>query len=231
MALVVPRLTEALDQRWGVGHVLAGYVAALVGAAIAGGLAGAVAGDPESVATLLGGQVGFWLVLMAVVRLAGFGRTASAPRFRDELAWRDAPLGLATGIATQLILLPALYWPLSLLVDVDDLSGPAEELLDGVSGVALVALGIGVVLVAPVVEEVFFRGLLLETMKRRWSTPVAVACSSVFFGATHFQPLQFVGLTLAGVVFALAVVRTGRLGAAIAVHVGFNATTFVLLAL
>lgn len=68
-------------------------------------------------------------------------------------------------------------------------------------------------------------------MQRRWSTPVAVAGSSAFFGATHFQPLQFAGLTLAGAVFALAVVRTGRLGSAITVHVGFNATTFVLLAL
>lgn len=51
------------------------------------------------------------------------------------------------------------------------------------------------------------------------------------FGVTHFQPLQFVALTAAGLMFAGAAVRTGRLAAAIAVHAGFNATTFVALAL
>ena len=66
------------------------------------------------------------------------------------------------------------------------------------------------------------------------STPGAVARvvqSALFFGATHFQPLQFAGLTAAGLVFAAAVVRTGWLGSAIAVHVGFNATTFTALVL
>src|SRR3546814_11865671 len=68
-------------------------------------------------------------------------------------------------------------------------------------------MGVGVVLVAPVVEELFFRGLLLGTVRERWGTFAAVIGSSVFFGATHFQPLQFAGLTAAGLVFAAAVVK------------------------
>lgn len=90
---------------------------------------------------------------------------------------------------------------------------------------------VAVVLVAPVVEELFFRGLLLGALRRRWGTGVAVVGSSLVFGVTHFQPLQFVALTAAGLMFAGAAVRTGRLAAAIAVHAGFNATTFVALAL
>ena len=116
---------------------------------------------------------------------------------------------IGIGVATQLVVLPALYWPVSWLVDVDELSRPAEELLDGESGVALAFLGLGVVVIAPIVEELFFRGLLLDTLRRRWSTPAAVIASSVFFSATHFQAVQFAGLTLAGIVFASAVVRTG----------------------
>ena len=231
LALVVPGLTTVVEERWGTGRVLAGYVAAVLVAAVTGGIVGAAVGDTDGVAALLGGQAGFWLTLVLAVQLSGLERTSSLRRFRDELAWRDVPVGLFVGVLTQLVLLPVLYWPLSWLVDVDELSKPAEELLDGESGIALALVGIGVVVIAPVVEELFFRGLLLETLRRRWSTMVAVAGSSVFFGATHFQPLQFAGLTLAGLVFAVAVVRTGRLGAAIAVHVGFNATTFVLLAM
>ena len=93
----------------------------------------------------------------------------------------------------------------------------------------MAAMGAAVIVVAPVVEELFFRGLLLGEMQRRWGTAAAVAASSVVFGATHFQPLQFPGLTAAGAVFAIAAVRTRRLGPAIAVHAGFNATTFVAL--
>ena len=149
---------------------------------------------------------------------------------RSELHASDAR-GLVLGVTTQLVLLPLLYLPFRSWFDEDDLSAPAEDLLADFNGILLVLMGVGVVLVAPVVEELFFRGLLLGTVRERWGTFAAVIGSSVFFGATHFQPLQFAGLTAAGLVFAAAVVKTGRLGSAIAVHVGFNATTFAALVL
>lgn len=92
-------------------------------------------------------------------------------------------------------------------------------------------MAVGVIVIAPVVEELFFRGLLLGAMRGRWGTVIAVAGSAVVFGATHFQPLQFPALAVAGAVFATAAVRNGRLGPAVAAHAGFNATTFVALVL
>ena len=145
--------------------------------------------------------------------------------------WADAPVGLVVGVATQLVVLPALYLPFRALIDEDDLSGPARDLLDGAGGIELLVVGLSVVVIAPVVEELFFRGLLLQAMQQRWSTVAAVVGSSVVFGATHFQPLQFPALAGAGAVFAVAAVRTGRLGTAIAVHAAFNATTFVAVGL
>ena len=50
-------------------------------------------------------------------------------------------------------------------------------------------------------------------------------------GKSRWIALALGGLTAAGLVFAAAVVRTGRLGSAIAVHIGFNATTFAALVL
>lgn len=52
-----------------------------------------------------------------------------------------------------------------------------------------------------------------------------IVASSLFFGATHLQP-RFPGLALAGLLFAAAVAQIGLLGTVIAVHAGFNATTF-----
>lgn len=170
----------------------------------------------------LGGTVGW----------AHRGRDGPLPaQLGLRVRWLGVPVGVVGGITTQLVLVPALYLPLRGLTDEDALSAPARKLFDGIGGIELAVLGLMVVVVAPIVEEVFFRGAVLHALRRRWRVAAAVAASSVVFGATHFQPLQLPALALAGAVFAVAVVRTGRLGAAIAVHAGFNATTFVTLAL
>lgn len=213
-------------------EVLLGYLLAVVAAGITGGIVGLVTLDDNGPLTILGGQFGLWAGFVGVVVFAR--SRPDAPRYvgtiRSEFHPSDV-LGLVVGVATQLVLLPLLYLPFRSWFDEDDLSAPAEDLLADFNGILLVVMGVGVVLVAPVVEELFFRGLLLSTIRERWGTLAAVIGSSVFFGATHFQPLQFAGLTAAGLVFAAAVVRTGRLGSAIAVHVGFNATTFAALVL
>ena len=214
-----------------VPEVLLGYLFAVVVAGITSGVVGLVTLDDNGPVMILGGQVGLWAGFIGVVVHAR-SRPGAPPYIRPvrrEFRLADV-FGVVVGVATQLVLLPLLYFPFRSWFDEDDLSAPAEELLADFDGIVLVLMGVGVVLVAPVVEELFFRGLLLGTMRERWGTLVAVVGSSVFFGATHFQPLQFVGLTAAGLVFAAAVVRTGRLGSAIAVHVGFNATTFTALA-
>ena len=225
-----PASDDDVRGAFGVWHVLAGYVAAVFAASITGGAGAALSGDADGLAALLAGQLGFWSVLVAVVALdrRRSGPRAEAEPWTSQFRWVDLA-GLLVGVITQLVLLPLLYLPFRSLIDEDELSKPAEELMSGIHGAGLVAMGIGVVVVAPIVEELFFRGLLLRTMRHRWGMTTAVVASSLFFGATHFQPLQFAGLTLAGLVFAAAVVRTGRLGTAIAVHAGLNATTFVAL--
>lgn len=210
--------------------VLLGYVGAVILAGITRAATTALTLDDNGPWAILGGQAGLWAGFLGVVLLAQ--SRPGAPRYvgtiRTELGRSDA-LGLAVGVAAQLVLVPLLYLPFRRWIDEDELSAPAEELLAGFNGITLVLMGIGVMLIAPVVEELFFRGLLLRTIQERWGTVAAVIGSSVFFGATHLQLLQFAGLTAAGLLFALARVRSGRLGSAIAVHVGFNLTTFVAL--
>ena len=210
----------------------AGYVTALAVSVLVAGAAAAVVGEPDALAVTLAGQVGFWAVLVATVLSAGAGTGVRArDRLDLQVRWLDLPVGVMVGVATQLVLVPALYVPFRGLIDEDDLSGPARDLFDRVGGGGLVVMAVAVVVVAPVVEELFFRGLLLQAMERRWGAVTAVAGSSVVFAATHVQPLQFPALALAGAVFAAVAVRSGRLGPAVSVHAAFNATTFAALAL
>ena len=50
---------------------------------------------------------------------------------------------------------------------------------------------------------------------------------SLVFAGSHFQLLPFPGLLAFGIVAGIVAHRTGRLGPAIALHVGFNLTTVV----
>jgi uncharacterized protein len=70
---------------------------------------------------------------------------------------------------------------------------------------------------------------VLRAFERRLGTVAAVIASSAFFAATHGQPLQFPALFVAGILFAVLVLMTGRLGPAIIAHMAFNVTTVVLL--
>jgi membrane protease YdiL (CAAX protease family) len=146
----------------------------------------------------------------------------------------DVPLGLVIGVACQLVLVPlvSLPWILVLGKDLDQLDDAARELADKATdpfGVAL--LVVIVVIGAPVVEELFFRGLLQRSLLRKMGAVPAVAISSFVFALTHFQLLQFPALWAFGAVLGVLAVRTGRLGSGILAHMAFNAVTVIALVL
>jgi membrane protease YdiL (CAAX protease family) len=150
--------------------------------------------------------------------------------FRVRVKLLDVPLGLVSGVVAQLVLVPLVSWPVLQLTgtDSDDLGQLARDLGEKAdSTVGIVLLFVVVAIGAPIAEELFFRGLVLGSLQKRFGAVWAVIGSSVFFGATHFQALQFAALTAAGAVFALLVVRTGRLGPAIIAHMAFNAVTVI----
>jgi membrane protease YdiL (CAAX protease family) len=79
---------------------------------------------------------------------------------------------------------------------------------------SMLAVLVGVV-VASVVEELLFRGVVLHRWAHRWSTRTAVLASALVFGLGHADIL---GATAFGIVMALLYVRTGALWVPIACH-------------
>ncbi|MGH2684733.1 MAG: lysostaphin resistance A-like protein [Actinomycetota bacterium] len=144
---------------------------------------------------------------------------------------RDVPVGLAIGAATQVLLVPLLYLPILRLLDrtTDDVAEEARQLTDRATGLGVLLLILVVVLAAPVVEEIFYRGLLLRSLERRFGDGWALLISSVVFGAAHLQALQLPALVLFGLVAASMAQRSGRLGPSIFAHIAFNAVTVALL--
>ena len=88
---------------------------------------------------------------------------------------------------------------------------------------------IGIGLLAPVSEELFFRGALYLWFRGRYGVVIAVASSSLLFAAAHSDSAGAVAASLViGVVNAIVFERTKSLWMAIAIH-AFNNTLAVLL--
>ena len=155
------------------------------------------------------------------------GSRDAVGEFGISVVWSDVPVGIAVGCAAQLLVVPAVPWPLQRILG-GDVSASARELL-GPAGAGRWVLGAAVITGAPLAEELFFRGLLLRSLTRHMTDVAAIGVSAVLFAATHLQLLPFPGLFASGVVFAVLVRRTGRLGPAIFAHAAFNATTVVAL--
>lgn len=226
------------EVRWGLGDAALGWVLAQIGGAIAVVIVMALNSDATdledlSLAWVAVAQLGLWVgmlgVPLAASKLKGNGPVRDFG-LRSE-GW-DAPLGFGAGLLTQLVLIPLVYGPIFWLTDLDstDLEDPARGLTDRATnsfGVAILILIVGIG--APIVEEIFYRGLLQRSLERRFGVWTGILGSAVLFGVSHFQLLQLPALVMFGVVLGVLAHRTGRLAAPIAAHIVFNMTTVLFL--
>lgn len=118
---------------------------------------------------------------------------------------------------------------------------PQKELIEllsrmrGPLSVGLLFLTVAVV--APLFEELLFRGLLLPwlgerleaRLGRRGGWLLAVAVSGLLFGAMHLQPLGLPTLGTLGIVLGFAFLRTGNLLTSILVHGLWNGGIFLFM--
>ncbi len=239
-AAVAPTAPPEDGRRWGLGDVAVGWVVVQVVSALWGfaviSSAGRVGEDfddlPLSLVAVaqLGLAVAFFAVPWAVTRSKGRGLVAD---LGVRARWHDVWHGGLAGALLQIVAVPLLYWPLLRLLDKAprDLEGPARSLsdrADGLVGGVLLVVIVGVL--APIFEEIFYRGFLQQALLKRGLPPVlGIGITAVVFGATHLQLLQLPGLVLAGALFGVLAHRAGRLGPAIAAHVAFNMVTVVAL--
>jgi membrane protease YdiL (CAAX protease family) len=90
-------------------------------------------------------------------------------------------------------------------------------------------LGALAVLGAPVLEEMFFRGILYPTIKQAGFPRLALWGTALFFAVSHANLMAFLPLTFFGLVLALLYEATDNLLAPITTHALFNAVNLVML--
>jgi membrane protease YdiL (CAAX protease family) len=212
------------------------FLGGIIGLSIAAGI-GFFIGDDETllVVLLVGQSVGSLLVIWLL------GRTKDDPDLGFSIAGTDV-LFVGAGVLLQ-VLLSYLLKPLAdrLIPEGEQAQELAELFAELQSPSVRWAVFFVAVLLAPVTEELMFRGVLLKAIKSK-KTWVVMTITAVVFAAFHIPDLVGTGfaaraavvlpnLLVVGLVLAWVTLRTKRLGPAIFLHSGYNLLAAVLLLL
>lgn len=84
-------------------------------------------------------------------------------------------------------------------------------------------------LLAPIVEEVFFRGFVLQTLAKRISPFWGVVLTALIFASVHFEFQSIMPLLILSVVLNIIFVKTKSIWPGILFHVFNNTISFVAL--
>jgi membrane protease YdiL (CAAX protease family) len=214
---------------WGFGEVFLAIAIFLVAVWLIAGLVASVIHDSA--------RLGYWVVgeeFAAYVVLFGILKILFRMRGHalfESLGWVRqpfSPLSLAlTGFALVLI-----SFALQILLRTPDVETPFSKMLESGWGSRL-AISLFGVTIAPVVEELLFRGFLQPVLVSAAGVFPGILATSVLFGAVHLTQnagLWQAGLTITVAGFAFGVVRhiSGSTRASSIVHIAYNLVPFVL---
>jgi membrane protease YdiL (CAAX protease family) len=216
---------------WGLGDFLWIYLAGIVASVVCGAIGFAITGDTTghigALTTALStfGQFGTWFAGVVFIARTK-GRSVRAD-FGLTLQLRDwwAPFaGLGLFLVGNALILP--------LVNIADARQAVVDDLNRAGGAKLAVFAVVASVVAPVCEELLFRGLLLRALRRRMSPTAAVIVQALAFALAHPMLSPTLGdlavvpaIFLLGAASGVVAVRRGDLSASIMMHIGFNLVT------
>lgn len=85
------------------------------------------------------------------------------------------------------------------------------------------------VILAPIAEEAFFRGLVYRAGKALMPPPLALMISALLFALVHFSTYAFAPLFVFGLLLARAYERTGDLRVPMVMHACFNLASLLMI--
>jgi membrane protease YdiL (CAAX protease family) len=83
-------------------------------------------------------------------------------------------------------------------------------------------------IIAPLLEETLFRGIILKGFLKRYPAIVAILLSALVFGIAHPDPIQLAGAFLFGLFLAWICIKTGSVFSGMWAHVWANVTMYVV---
>jgi uncharacterized protein len=203
-----------------------GIVAVIVASGIVA-IPFAVAGaDLDSGGFIIVGTIVQDLVMIAAAYFvtADLGRPTA--RTFGLRPFRSSAFGWIFAALVAYLVLTSIY---TVLVD-----PPSEQLPNGLEDAdqnLLLAVATGMLLigVAPLAEEVFFRGFLYQAFRNSFGVLPGALLSALIFGAIHFEFFKLVQLAILGVILALLFEKTRSLWSPIILHAVNNTLAYIYL--
>ena len=149
---------------------------------------------------------------------------------KDLMTW--AVLGAILALGVNFIRFVVLTVMTLAMEDLSSLAMRDELFTGGVDtwyGVLLMLVGVGVL--APISEELFFRGLIYDWLRQKLGVEWGIMISSLIFGLAHYDSiLVVVSGFLMGVAMAFAYEKTKSLWISIFMHISTNFVAVLLMA-
>jgi membrane protease YdiL (CAAX protease family) len=194
-------------------------------------------GDPIPIGATAASALGLWTVFFLFLLLLSRGIGSRSMRHDYGLAFTgsDVLVGLPLGVFCQFILVNIVNWPLSRVFpdqfSPEEVERRARELSDSAGGAWVVVLVAVVVVGAPFIEELVYRGLVQQGLANSLGATRAWLIAAVLFAAIHLQPIEFPGLLAFALVLGWCYRSTSRLGLCIVTHMSFNATGLLVVSM
>jgi len=180
-------------------------------------------------------QVSFFALPLLYAHRAGFG--ARAGNGLRPLRLRQAAFVLLASLGT--------FWLLNGLTHLQDLAvrsmglqkeaeAQAEQIRQGIEEaqkVGVVPTTLLFIIIPPLCEEMFFRGILFRGLVKRFGIAVALMGTTVLFSAFHQMNVQKVLMLFVGGYFGALVYLTGSLWASILAHAVNNLAVLLLMSI
>lgn len=149
---------------------------------------------------------------------------------------RNKAKALLFGVIATLLVLPT-TWILQFLsgsvlqwLHLNPREQETVKILQGTEGLQNhIITGIATIIIAPVAEEILFRGIMYPAIKRMGYPRLALWITALVFAAIHHNLQTFVPLVFLAVVLIWLYEYTGNLLACIVTHSLFNAVNFIAL--
>lgn len=150
-----------------------------------------------------------------------------------RLTWSDVGWGAGAGVVGLLAAGVVALITQSVVGDFNSAAGDvATQLRDEGPYLALLIFATMIMVGAPIVEEIAFRGLVFNALRKKGLGAVlTIIISAVLFSAFHFEPVRFFLLLPIGLVYGWVRWKTGSLGAAMVAHGVNNAPAAVVVLL
>lgn len=119
-------------------------------------------------------------------------------------------------------------WNITISPASDYIPSGGNAQLDQISSTGILSV-LTAIIIAPVFEEWFFRGILLTNLKLITNSALwAIVISAAIFGLSHVYPLQALTAFGAGIILGIIYYRTSSLLLTAIVHMSYNGIIYVL---